>query len=202
MKTSNFVESRRNFLRTVIPAGGMICFGCQNLYSANIGPQEVQAEVFTKRIQSKISFSHEQYFKNRYNFYINYMGKIANYLGREKLISMLMRANDELNLTVKPNLKAKSVKDFIIPILEDENYKIRLDLKVLELTDNVYEHRVTNCLWAKTFLAKNAGDIGYASICHGDISGATAFNPKLKLERTKTLMEGHDCCDHKYIWEG
>ena len=57
-------------------------------------------------------------------------------------------------------------------------------------------------------------DIGYANTCYGDgesaklkskieeiqrknygdFSSATAYNPKLKLKRTKTLMEGHDCC--------
>ena len=25
------------------------------------------------------------------------------------------------------------------------------------------------------------------------------FNPAFKMERTKTLMEGDDCCNHRYI---
>jgi hypothetical protein len=71
----------------------------------------------------------------------------------------------------------------------------------VKLTDNIYESRTTRCLWAETFRRKNAGDIGYANTCHGDFAAAKTYNPKLRLERTKTLMEGDDYCDFKYIWE-
>jgi hypothetical protein len=51
-------------------------------------------------------------------------------------------------------------------------------------------------------LAKKAGDIGYAMVCWGDYAWAEGFNPKIKLVRDKTLMEGHDRCNHRYIWTG
>ena len=44
-------------------------------------------------------------------------------------------------------------------------------------------------------------DIGYANTCHGDFAAAKAFSPKLRLERTKTLMVGDGCCDLKYMWD-
>jgi hypothetical protein len=28
------------------------------------------------------------------------------------------------------------------------------------------------------------------------------FNPKIKLVRDKTLMQGHEYCNHRYIWTG
>jgi len=201
METSKFVESRRNFLKTVIPAGGMICFGCPNLLRSNTTSPMNQDQQFLDRIQTELKITHEELFNYRYKSFIERMEKFADYIGRDKVISMLKNSTDDFNSERIPNLEATSLKDFINPILKNENYKIRLDIQVLEFTDKVYQHKVTNCLWAKTFLAKNAGDIGYATICHGDISGATAFNPKLKLELTKTLMEGHDCCDHRYTWE-
>ena len=27
------------------------------------------------------------------------------------------------------------------------------------------------------------------------------MNPNLRLKRTKTLMEGHDLCDHIFTWD-
>jgi len=54
------------------------------------------------------------------------------------------------------------------------------------------------CLWAKTFREADAGDIGYAGCCYGDYGMTKSFNPKLKLERNKTLMQGHDCCHFKW----
>lgn len=202
MKTKDVNESRRNFLQTFIPAGGMLCFGCHRLLIANSNPPAVQDQEFSKRIQTKLTITHEELFDFRFKYLILRLEKFSEYIGRDKVITMLKRTLDDINQTKKPNLQAKSVKDYINPILESENHKIRNDIEVLELTDNVCQLKITNCLWAKTFREMNAGDLGYANTCYGDFSSATAFNPKLKLERTKTLMEGHDCCDFKYIWNG
>lgn len=60
---------------------------------------------------------------------------------------------------------------------------------------------MTECLWAATFRAAGAEDIGYATICHPDFATTTAFNPRMRMIRTKTLMQGHDCCNHRWVME-
>jgi predicted ArsR family transcriptional regulator len=49
-------------------------------------------------------------------------------------------------------------------------------------------------------LAKHFGITkeGLHMFCQNDFYIAEGFNPKIGLKRTKTLMEGHDCCDHFY----
>jgi hypothetical protein len=74
-----------------------------------------------------------------------------------------------------------------------------LTFELVENTAKAAEIKVTECLWAKTFREANAADIGYAFVCHGDFAYAPAFNPKMKMIRTKTLMQGHDCCNHRYV---
>jgi fumarate reductase iron-sulfur subunit len=37
--------------------------------------------------------------------------------------------------------------------------------------------------------------------CYSDPYIVEGFNPKIKFRRTKTLMEGHDCCDHYYEYQ-
>jgi hypothetical protein len=61
--------------------------------------------------------------------------------------------------------------------------------------------KVTECLWAKTFREADAADIGYRCICRADYVTAKAFNPKLELVRDKTLMQGHACCNHRYVMQ-
>lgn len=39
----------------------------------------------------------------------------------------------------------------------------------------------------------------YHLACGIDAAIAEGFNPALGLRRTRTLMEGHDCCDHVYF---
>jgi hypothetical protein len=74
-----------------------------------------------------------------------------------------------------------------------------LTLDVIEDTDTVFEIRVTECLWAKTFRDADAAEIGRRCICGTDYVTAEAFNDKLRLIRDKTLMEGHPYCNHRYV---
>ena len=39
----------------------------------------------------------------------------------------------------------------------------------------------------------------YLIECGRDLYNASSFNPNIGFHRTKTLMEGHDCCDHFYF---
>lgn len=61
-------------------------------------------------------------------------------------------------------------------------------------------YRFTRCMWADIFRSLGAEDIG-VWICEGDGPAAAAFNPRIRFQRTKTLMEGDDCCDHVYLVE-
>lgn len=198
MEKSNSKENRRNFMKTLIPASGMLCFGCSTMLGAYTSVNN--QEEFLKKTHKKFPISFEQYFRDKYGYYVGFMKKFIQYMDDETVLTMIKKATDEYNQLRKPNMDAKSVKAFANNMLENKIYKKCLDLETLELTDNVFEVKVTNCLWAKTFRDKNAANIGYATMCHGDFSSATAYNSKLKLERTKTLMEGHDYCNHRFIW--
>ncbi len=68
----------------------------------------------------------------------------------------------------------------------------------LEDTETRQAYRYTRCLWAEIFPALDATDIGLW-ICQADGPAAAAFNPEIGFERTRTLMEGDDCCDHVYF---
>ncbi len=73
---------------------------------------------------------------------------------------------------------------------------------IIERSEKAYEIKVTECLWAKTFQERKAEDIGYATVCYSDFSSAKAAHAKISLERTKTIMQGHGYCNHRWIWEG
>ncbi len=80
-------------------------------------------------------------------------------------------------------------------------WKHVLTFDVVEDTNAAFEIKVTECLWAHTFRQDDASDIGYAVVCHPDYAMCMAFNPKIKMIRTKTLIQGDDCCNHRWIWE-
>ena len=61
--------------------------------------------------------------------------------------------------------------------------------------------RVTNCFWADMFRELGAPAIGKILYCDDEYAVTEGFSPRIQLSRTKTLMEGHDCCDHCYFLE-
>ena len=68
-------------------------------------------------------------------------------------------------------------------------------------TENTRSVNTVACMWADTYREWGAGDIGYIYECKPDFAAVKAQHPNLRLERTKTLMQGDDCCDFKFIWE-
>ena len=58
----------------------------------------------------------------------------------------------------------------------------------------------TKCMWAELYRGLDAADLGFL-ICEGDEPAVKAYNPRLGFTRTKTLMEGHDECDHVFLVE-
>ena len=69
------------------------------------------------------------------------------------------------------------------------------DWHKIEDTDKRQAYRFTRCMQAEIFAELGATDIGFW-LCEGDAPMSSAFNPAIGFQRTKTLMEGHDCCDH------
>ena len=76
-----------------------------------------------------------------------------------------------------------------------------LEAEIVEQSPEAFEYRVTKCLWAKVFCDMDAGDIGYSMVCYPDYAVARRLNPKLRLIRTKTLMQSDDCCNLRYVME-
>jgi len=152
------------------------------------------------KFQNDFSQTYEDAFRWKFDYYINIMKGFSDNLGRGKLLELIKRAVDENNKRIVTDNPEHTLASFVE--YGKEAYKNMLAYEVIEESDEVFEMKVTECLWAKTFRDKKAADLGYATICHGDFTEARAYHSKLKLKRTKTLMQGHDCCNHRWTWEG
>lgn len=77
--------------------------------------------------------------------------------------------------------------------------KAIMEFEIVEDKEKVFEVRITSCKYAELYRKLGASNIGYAMCCDMDFYEAKAFDPKLELQRSKTLMIEDDCCNHKYI---
>jgi hypothetical protein len=79
-------------------------------------------------------------------------------------------------------------------------YQNSLTHEVVEDTQDTFELRVTECVWAEVFRQQGlGGEIGHAAVCNMDYAWPKAYSPNIRMERSKTLMQGHDCCNHRYL---
>ncbi len=198
---------RRRFLATLMPACALTCLGGRSILGANIlsvpeAAQEAKHK-FDAPFDRPITF--RQFFGVRYGEFLRLARALEKEMGQEKFMAFLKKkTEDELFQLGQQQAKQSPDPNFAtyVNTFKGPNYDKTLTMEIVEDTDKAFELKVTECIWATTFLQAKAGEIGYAAVCFGDYAWAQGFNSKIKLVRDKTLMQGHDLCNHRYVWEG
>jgi hypothetical protein len=80
----------------------------------------------------------------------------------------------------------------------DEN---ALEISDVEETDRSLSFNVTRCQYAEMYACLGLKEYGYCFSCNRDASLIEGFNPKMKLSRTGTIMEGAKICDFRITLE-
>jgi hypothetical protein len=202
--------SRRKFLSKVLPACSLACLGASSGLlgfspEMNRALQEAKHK-FDKEFPTK--FTGRQLMSMVYGRnYIPLLKFLSEELGRKELIMLLKKHSTQEGKEIgKIFAKQFGGDDFAtlkkIFSPDSPNFKNALTMTITEDTANVHELKITECIFASTFLEAEAGDLGFAAICFGDYSMASGFNPKVKMVRDKTLMQGHAYCNHRYLFTG
>jgi hypothetical protein len=79
------------------------------------------------------------------------------------------------------------------------NDALKIDLLTQE--PDKLDFNVTHCEYAKMYHKMGLGEIGHVLSCNRDGKFCTGYNPKMKFERTQTIMQGADHCDFRYTME-
>jgi hypothetical protein len=64
-----------------------------------------------------------------------------------------------------------------------------------------YDFNVTRCRYAEMYRAMGLADLGAVLSCNRDGAFCEGYHPKLKLERTQTIMGGATHCNFRYTME-
>ena len=190
-----------------MPACALTCFGLGNTVvlaqDTKESTPEEDVHKFDQEYKRKLTY--RQYFASRYGEYIQLAKALDKELGKEEAIKFLKKYTAERMLQYGKSHASKSPDNsfhtYTDTFRDLNRYKNTLTMEIIEDTEKAFELKVTECIWATSFLEADAGEIGYASVCYGDYAWAEGFNPKIKLIRDKTLMQGHDYCNHRYILE-
>lgn len=59
---------------------------------------------------------------------------------------------------------------------------------------------VTRCRYAEMYRAMGLGELGALLSCNRDGAFSEGYDPRLRMTRTQTLMQGASHCDFRYRW--
>jgi fumarate reductase iron-sulfur subunit len=71
------------------------------------------------------------------------------------------------------------------------------EMEVITLSETEYVYNINRCRYAEMYKDIGLADLGVFLSCGRDFELIAGFNPKMTLTRTKTIMEGCDCCDFR-----
>jgi hypothetical protein len=191
--------ARRDFLASVGAAPICALAGCR---LAQAAVQNLPHEGSKHKFQNKSDMSFEQVFRFGFRPFVGILRVLSMQPGYESLLEVLPQVSSQLfaENTRRRNTNDRSLQSFVGYLKNPDHFwKNVLTVEIVEDTPTIFGIKVTECLWARTFREVSAADIGYACICHPDFASAAAFNPKMRMERTKTLMQGQESCDHRWI---
>lgn len=77
-----------------------------------------------------------------------------------------------------------------------------MKIQIIRENDNELFFDVTYCGYAQMYEKMGIKELGFILSCSRDFPFMEGFNPEIELRRTKTIMEGAECCDFRYKKRG
>lgn len=201
-KTKKFPSTRRQFLSR-IPAAAALCFGCSHGWIMASEHTEATVSQVTHKFQREMPpMTYLRWAQQRNNKYIGILKHLEKDIGKQRLLELLKKASYAENVALGKRLSPRidSMKTFAGPF-RDVNSGVGQTIvrEIIEDNETVFEMKITECLTEVIFRKAGALDLGYACVCHADFGLPKGLDFGIKLIRSKTLMQGHDCCNHRYV---
>lgn len=196
--------NRRELITRTVPACALACLGISRVPAVLAATEQVTGqEVHKFDVTRSVELSGRRSTQLQNSEFFNFIRNVRAAVGDEELIRLLKIHSEAVGREVGER-QAQNSPDTefqtFVATFRPPRYANSLTHEIVEDTETVFELRVTECLWASVYEEAGLdGEIGHAAVCNMDYYWPPAFNPDFKMERTRTLMQGHDHCNHRYI---
>jgi hypothetical protein len=129
---------------------------------------------------------------------------IERRIGRDEALALLREVNQQEAFERGRCLAEEYGRNGIDELVEDVagwGAGGSMEMEVLERTPSKFFFDVTRCPYFETYRELGVEQYGVAFSCCRDEPFAGGFNPRLRLDRTQTIIEGADHCDFRYYLE-
>ena len=126
---------------------------------------------------------------------------VSQRIGRDEALAILQEVNQQEAFQRGGSMAEKMDRKGIEELVDEVAGWGRggvWEMDILEQTSTTYFFNVTRCPYYEKYRELGLEEFGVGFSCCRDEPFARGFNPQLRLERTKTIMEGADHCDFRY----
>ena len=125
---------------------------------------------------------------------------VSQKIGRDAARAILKEVNQkEAYQRGQSMMKEQNVIDELVKEVATWGEGGTWEMDILEKTSTTYFFNVLRCPYYEKYKELGLEEFGVELSCCRDEPFARGLNPKLKLVRTKTIMEGEDRCDFRYF---
>jgi hypothetical protein len=195
---------RRQLLARTMPVCALACLGSSGLPGVAVLAQEASEQELHKfDVQRDAKLSRKQVIQIENSKLFDFIRTLQTELDEPELLRLLNANSANTGRRAGESQRRNSPDgefQTFVATFRPPRYAGALTHEIVEDSEKVFELRVTECVWATAFREAGLdGEIGHAAMCNMDYHWPTAFNPDFIMERDRTLMQGHDYCNHRYI---
>ena len=136
---------------------------------------------------------------DRYELAVAFAREFVEELGEKRAFPIIQRAFEKLQVRNGQKL-AEKLGSNSFEALAENNREMAAELdgfEVLEITDREIKTKITRCVAYEAFEALGMPEL-CGLYCESDYPYIKAYNPDMKLVRSKEIANGDEYCDH--IW--
>jgi hypothetical protein len=115
---------------------------------------------------------------------------------RHAVVEIARRQGADLGRAMGGN-SLRHFRDSLVQWTRDD----ALSIELIEESGQAFAFNVTRCRYAEMYRQLGTPQLGPILSCARDFALIEGFNPKIRLARTQTLMEGAPFCDFRYRCE-
>ncbi|MBW2618131.1 MAG: L-2-amino-thiazoline-4-carboxylic acid hydrolase [Deltaproteobacteria bacterium] len=126
--------------------------------------------------------------------------ELIKVFGKEATLDVVRRSMADVGLAQGRQLREMADGDGI------EDFARQLSLfseggaqeqEILAVSETRLDVNISKCVYAETCKKLGDTELGYELLCARDPYLFKGFNPRMKMNRTKTIMQGDECCDFR-----
>lgn len=126
-------------------------------------------------------------------------------LGREAALARLGQAIEGVAFAAGQEMAAKSHENTVAAldtVVRLWGYDSAMEIEPLAHSNDRYEFNVRRCAYAEMYEELGLKELGLVLSCQRDFAFFRGFNPRLKLERSQTILQGAPYCDFRFSLRG